>query len=90
MVQQSNECKRGVSVAQTFSMDRKRDQNFLWQLIFLLLREYPQVIGTGKGFEIILCFYEQQASIELRLKLMLKPLRGKIIDTLTDEIKRVL
>ena len=50
----------------------------------------PKVIGTGKGFEVTLRFSESKVFVELNLKLMLKPLRGRILDSLTDEIKRIL
>ena len=50
----------------------------------------PKVIGKGKGFEVILCFHDSKVSIDLNLKLMLKPLRNKIINSIIDEIKRVL
>lgn len=83
--------KEGFELASSFLNGPGARSKFPVAIDFSFIEgEYPQVIGKGKGFEIILSFYDQQVSIELRLKLMLKPLRGKIIDALTDEIKRVL
>ena len=83
--------QQGFELASNFLNSSEARSKFPVSIDFSYVKgEYPQVVGTGKGFEIILSFYDQQVSIDLKLKLMLKPLRGKIIDTLTDEIKRVL
>ena len=50
----------------------------------------PRITGRGKGFEVTLLFNDQEVRVDLDLKFLLKPMKGKIIDTLTQEIKRVL
>lgn len=83
--------QQGYNLASEFLRSSEAKSKFPVAIDFSFMSgEGPQIIGKGKGFEITLSFYEQQVAIDINLKLMLKPLKGKIIDTLTDEIKRVL
>ena len=87
----ASNAQEGFNLASNFLRSADAKSKFPVEIDFSFLNgENPQVVGKGKGFEVILSFYDQQVSIELKLKLLLKPLRGKIIDSLTDEIKRVL
>ena len=83
--------QEGFNLATQFLEGHEAKSKFPIEIDFSFIGgECPQIIGRGNGFEVVLSFYEQEVSINLTLKLMLRPLKGKIIDTLSDEIKRVL
>jgi len=83
--------QEGFSLASEFLKSSHAKSKFPVEIDFSFIDgASPQVIGKGKGFEVRLSFFDQQVSIDIELKLMLRPLKGRIIDTLSDEIKRVL
>jgi hypothetical protein len=45
--------------------------------------------AKGKGFDVSLKFLETEALLELELGFLLKPLRGKILEVLERQIKKV-
>ena len=87
----ANNAQQGFDLASNFLKSSEGRSKFPMEIDFSFISgASPQVIGKGKGFEVVLSFYDAEVAINLKLKFMLKPLKGKIIDTLTDEIKRVL
>ena len=87
----ANNAQQGFDLASKFLKSSEAKSKFPVEIDFSFITgPSPQVIGKGKGFEVVLSFYDVEVAINLKLKLMLRPLKGKIINTLTDEIKRVL
>ena len=65
--------KEGFELASNFLNGQEARSKFPVAIDFSFVEgEYPQVIGTGKGFEIILSFYDQQVSIDLKAQINAK------------------
>jgi len=47
------------------------------------------ITATGKGFTLVFSFDESQVGLDLKLSLMLKPLRGQIEGMMVKELKKV-
>tara|TARA_B100000886_G_C20292646_1_gene436133 strand:- start:434 stop:727 length:294 start_codon:yes stop_codon:yes gene_type:complete len=86
----ANSAKEGFNLASSFLESSEVKRKFPVEVDFTFINlDSPQIIGKGNGFEVTLTFFDSEVSIDLKLKLMLKPLKGRIIDSLSDEIKRV-
>lgn len=48
-----------------------------------------QVIASGSGFDLYANFFEDYIELDLKLSLLLRPLKSKILGALEKEIKRV-
>ncbi len=46
------------------------------------------MVAKGKGFELSLKFEDSYCQVDLDLSFMLKPLKGKILETIESKIKR--
>jgi hypothetical protein len=49
-----------------------------------------KIFASGKGFNLTMSFNDTNAEIELNLSLLLKPLKGKIMDSLVRNFERLL
>lgn len=87
----ANSAMEGYHIASTYLQSSEAQSKFPVEINFSFVDgANPKVIGSGKGFDITLTFLETKVTIDLNLKLMLRPLKGRIIDSITDEIKKVL
>lgn len=50
--------------------------------------EKNEISAKGKGFTLILKFEENKCNVELDLSFLLKPLKGKVLDTIENKLKR--
>lgn len=83
--------KEGFQLASEFLKSHKAKAMFPVTIDFSFIDGLnPRVIGKGKGFEVTLTFYDTDVTVTLDLAFLLKPMKGKIIDSLASEIKRVL
>jgi hypothetical protein len=47
------------------------------------------VSANGKGFKLDIIFHEKECEIGLDLSFMLKPIRGKILEGIEKQVKRI-
>ena len=48
------------------------------------------ITANGKGFTLVVTFLDTEAEVDLNLSLMLKPLKGMVMGTLSKEIEAVI
>ena len=51
-------------------------------------RDNGKMIATGKGFTLTLNFSESECEVSLKLSLLLKPLRGKILEAVERKLQK--
>ena len=51
-------------------------------------RDQGLISATGKGFTLNLWFSDKACDVELKLSMMLKPLKGKILDKVERKLKK--
>lgn len=53
---------------------------------------YNEIVGeikaTGKGFTLTLSFGESDVGVDLDVSFMLRPLKGKVLETIENKIKK--
>jgi hypothetical protein len=49
-----------------------------------------EISAKGTGFELIISFLDDAAQVKLNLSLILRPLKGKILESVEKQIKRVI
>lgn len=53
-------------------------------------KDQNKIQAKGKGFDFTVEFKEDHAALDLNLSFLLKPLKGKILDSLERQITRIL
>jgi hypothetical protein len=49
-----------------------------------------KIIASGKGFTLTMNFYADHLNYDLKLSLLLKPLKGKITESIDRKIQRII
>ena len=52
--------------------------------------ENDKILANGKGFKLTMGFSESEVGVKLDLNLLLRPLRGKILEAIEKQINRVI
>lgn len=52
--------------------------------------EPSMIVAKGKGFELIMNFNETTATVDLKLGMLLKAFKGKVLESVDKQMRRVL